>query len=220
MRNSLTGQLQGDLFINRTDLCEYPGGFVDGKIIDMEYLKEVAIKGNEPTRAAFDGAFMAYSRIDGLEKLLSSIHEYQEEGLEKRIKSFYAMAFIQNWLMGEASRHDNIYTKTRAASQLALYAGRLILAHNRVFFPYHKWFLQYLEKCSDKPVGLNQNIETLLQAPNAENAQILFQSIKNFKDWGVTDLEAYTWFMREVEWSWMSDANPVGRSIISSNGLK
>ncbi len=31
---------KGDLFINRTDLTDYKGGFVDGKIIDMAYLKK------------------------------------------------------------------------------------------------------------------------------------------------------------------------------------
>ena len=35
----------GDLFINRTDLTDYKNGFVDGKIIDLSYLKKVAQKG-------------------------------------------------------------------------------------------------------------------------------------------------------------------------------
>lgn len=192
----------GDLFINRTDLCDYPGGYVDGKIIDMNYLKEVAIKGNEPSRAAFDGAFIAYSRLEKLENLLDNIHVYPNEGHEDRIKSFYCMAFIQNWLMGEASRHENLYTQTRAASQLAFFAGRLILAHNRVLFPYHKWLMHYLEKCPEKPAGFQDNIESVLKEPNSENANRLFESLKDFYDWGISDLEAYTWFMTEVEWGW------------------
>ena len=48
-----------DLFINRTDLCDYDGGFVDGKIINLAYLENLAEKGNEPSRAAFNGAFIA-----------------------------------------------------------------------------------------------------------------------------------------------------------------
>ena len=31
-----------DLFINRTDLCDYEGGFVDGKIIDLAFLEDLA----------------------------------------------------------------------------------------------------------------------------------------------------------------------------------
>lgn len=205
----LSSGVEGDLFINRTDLCDYPGGFLDGKIINMEYLNKVADKGNEPSRAAFDGAFIGYSRLEDLEKVLGAIHVYPEKDREERLRSFYSMAFIQNWLMGEADRHSNIYTQTRAASQLALFAGRLILAHNRVLFPYHKWFLQYIDKCPDKPTGLLENIDSLLKEPNSKTANLLFRSIKEFKDWGVTDLEAYGWFMEEVEWSWMNDNTPL-----------
>ncbi len=200
---------QGDLFINRSDLSTYEGGYVDGKIINTQYLHDLAEKGNEPSRAAFDGAFPGYSRIDGLEELISKIPVYQEEGHAARIKAFYCMAFMQNWLMNEADRHDNYYTKVRAASQLALYAGRLILAHNRVLYPYHKWLMYYLGKCDDKPGGLLENISSLLKKPDLENTQRLFQSLQYFHDWGVTDLEAYTWFMEKVEWSWMDGATPL-----------
>ncbi|MCE7995685.1 MAG: nucleotidyltransferase domain-containing protein [Roseivirga sp.] len=200
---------RGDLFINRADLSNYPGGYVDGKIINERYLHEVADKGNEPSRAAFDGAFLGYSRLDGLEEVINNIAVYPESGHEERLKSFYCMAFMQHWLMTEADRHDNLYAKTRAASQLALYAGRLILAHNRVLYPYHKWLLHYLGKCVEKPMGLLRNIDSLLQNPNLQNTRTLFRSLQDFKDWGVTDLEAYTWFMEEVEWSWMSGTTPL-----------
>lgn len=199
-----------DLFINRTDLCDYPKGYVDGKIISWDYLKLVAEKGNEPTRAAFDGAFPVFNK-DGrlLGDLLHKIQRYPEEGREERMRSFYSMAFIQHWLMGEADRHDNLYTKTRAASQLTLFASRLILAHNRILFPYHKWLMTYLDKCPDKPEHFKEQIEQLLFHPNMKNANTLFKTLKEFHDWGVTDLEAFTWFLTDVEWSWMRNQTPL-----------
>ena len=60
-----------DLFINRTDLCDYEHGFVDGKIINLAYLEDLAERGNEPSRAAFQGAFAAYSHIPDLDALLT-----------------------------------------------------------------------------------------------------------------------------------------------------
>ncbi|MBO6522470.1 MAG: nucleotidyltransferase domain-containing protein [Balneolaceae bacterium] len=199
----------GDLFINRTDLCDYSGGYVDGKVINLKYLQEVADRGNEPSRAAFDGAFISYSHLDHLEEIFKEIHVYPEKGHYERLKSFYCMAFIQNWLMGEASRHENLYTQTRAASQLALFAGRLVLAHNRILFPYHKWLIHYLEKCPEKPSNFINNIEAVLKEPNSINADQLFQSLRDFNNWGITDLEAYSWFMTEVEWSWRNDKTPL-----------
>ncbi len=199
----------GDLFINRKDLCDYEGGYVDGKIISLSFLQELADKGNEPSRAAFEGAFAAYSHIPELDALLQKIPVYPEHDRDRRIKAFYSMAFIQHWLIHESVRHGNRYTITRAASQLALYSGRLILAHNRRLFPYHKWLTQALETAQDKPADLLANIDALLEKPTAENADALFEQIKGFQDWGVSDLEAYTWFMTEVEWSWMSGTTPM-----------
>ncbi|MBT8066517.1 MAG: nucleotidyltransferase domain-containing protein [Gammaproteobacteria bacterium] len=200
---------ESDLFINRTDLCDYDKGFVDGKIIDLQFLKDVAEKGNEPSRAAFQGSFAAYSHIADLDALLESIPVYPEAGHDERIKAFYCMAFMQHWLFHEAERHANRYTMTRAASQLALFAGRLILAYNRRLFPYHKWFPRALEAAPEKPAKLMQCFNDLLEEPSGDRATALFEQVRDFHDWGVSDLEAYTWFMTDVEWSWMSGRTPI-----------
>ena len=198
-----------DLFINRTDLCDYEGGFVDGKIVNLAYLEDVAVRGNEPSRAAFQGAYVAYSHIPDLDSLLRRIHVYPDAGHEKRIKAFYSMAFIQHWLFQESARHGNRYTMLRAASQLALFAGRLILAHNRVLFPYHKWLPRVLETAPDKPDGFMGLFNAMHEQPCADSATALFERVREFRDWGVSDLEAYTWFMTDVEWAWMSDKTPM-----------
>ena len=198
-----------DLFINRRDLCDYDGGFVDGKIINLAFLEDVAEKGNEPSRAAFEGAFAAYSHIPSIEDLLHRIPVYPEAGHDERVKAFYSMAFIQHWLFNEAERHGNRYTVTRAASQLALFAGRLILAHNRRLFPYHKWLPRTLELVPDKPTELMASFNALLDEPCGEYATALFELIRDFQDWDVSDLEAYTWFMTDIEWSWMDGRTPI-----------
>ena len=198
-----------DLFINRRDLCDYDGGFVDGKIINLAFLESLAEKGNEPSRAAFEGAFAAYSHVPDLDALLQRIPVYSESGHDERVKAFYSMAFIQHWLFHEAERHGNRYTLTRAASQLALFAGRLILAHNRRLFPYHKWLPRVLESVPDKPTGMMARLNALLDDPCGRHATALFELVRDFQDWGVSDLEAYTWFMTDVEWSWMSGRTPI-----------
>ncbi len=198
-----------DLFINRRDLADYDGGFVDGKIIDLAHLEQVAETGNEPSRAAFLGAFLAYSHIDGLDALLERIPVYPEAGHEERIKAFYSMAFIQHWLIHEAERHGNRYTTLRAASQLSLFAGRLVLAHNRTLFPYHKWLPRTLEAVPDKPEDFMTKFNALLEEPGGDRATALFECVRDYRDWGVSDLDAYTWFMTDVEWAWMSGKTPL-----------
>ncbi|NNF59547.1 MAG: nucleotidyltransferase domain-containing protein [Rhodothermaceae bacterium] len=198
-----------DLFINRRDLCDYEGGFVDGKIINLAFLTDLADKGNEPSRAAFEGAIVAYSHLSGLDALLKRIPVYPEVGHDERIKAFYCMAFMQHWLIHEAERHGNSYALTRGASQLALFTGRLFLAHNRRLFPYHKWLPRALESVPEKPDNLMVCFNDLLEQPGGDRATALFARVRAFRDWGVSDLEAYTWFMTDVEWSWMSGTIPL-----------
>jgi hypothetical protein len=88
-------------------------------------------------------------------------------------------------------------------------SGRLILAHNRTLFPYHKWLTRALKSVEEKPDNLLSNIDALLEKPNAENADVLFHSIRDFRDWGVSVLDAYAGFMTEVEWAWMSGTTPM-----------
>jgi predicted nucleotidyltransferase len=198
-----------DLFINRQDLCDYAGGYVDGKIIKLDFLSEVADQGNEPSRAAFEGAFIGFTHIADLDRLLGKIPVYPEAGHDQRIMAFYCMAFMQHWLMHEAQRHGNRYAISRAASQLALFAGRLILAHNRRLFPFHKWLPRTLELVDDKPEGFLQHFNKLLESPGSDTATALFENVRDFQDWGISDLDAYTWFMTEVEWSWKTDSVPM-----------
>ncbi|MEO0423991.1 MAG: nucleotidyltransferase domain-containing protein [Pseudomonadota bacterium] len=198
-----------DLFINRQDLCDYAGGYVDGKIIDLAYLEGVSTRGNEPSRAAFEGAFAAFSHLPHLDELLGRIPVYQEDGHAGRLRAFYSMAFIQHWLMQEATRHGNRYTELRAASQLALFVARTFLAHNRRLFPYHKWLPKALEAVPAKPAELMSCFRTLLDEPNAQHATALFEAMRDYRDWGVSDIEAYRWFMTDVEWRWMTGDVPL-----------
>jgi len=193
-----------DLFINRTDLCDYEGGYVDGKVINLGFLESVAERGNEPSRAAFEGAFAAFSHVPGFDALLDRIPVYPEEGHAERIKAFYSMAFMGNWLMHEAERHGNRYAMLRAASQLVLYSGRLLLAHHRKLYPFHKWLLRTVEALPEKPADIMRVIDALVDEPSGAGASALLERVRGFRDWGVSDLDAYMWFMTEVEWSWMS----------------
>lgn len=198
-----------DLLIYRTDLSDYDGGYVDGKVVSKSFLKDVENRGNEPSRAAFLGAFFAYSQLPYLQPLLERIPVYPEADRNRRIKAFYCLAFMGNWLMNEATRYDNRYGITRAASQLSLFSSRLILAHNRILFPYHKWMLKSVEEAAEKPASFLERMQELLDKPSVDTAGQLFECVQNFKDWGVSDIEAYTWFMTEVEWSWMNGATPM-----------
>jgi predicted nucleotidyltransferase len=188
-------------YFNR-ELCDYEGGYVDGKIVDVQFLEEVASHGIEPARAAFVNGIVAYSHIPGLEELVLRCGAYPEHERMQKIHAFYAQVQAMQWYVGEAAKRSDPYLMAHMLSDLVLFGGRLILAHNRILFPYHKWFLTALRSAPEKPDGLVEMIESLLAQPSKEGIETFCSAILNFTDW---DIPAEGWpvrFMEDAEWGW------------------
>jgi len=74
-----------DLWYRNSAVADYPGGYVDGHVVDRQFLVDVADHGSEPARAAFRGAFVPYARIPDLEALLARIPVYPERERQEKI---------------------------------------------------------------------------------------------------------------------------------------
>ncbi len=200
---------QNMLLYYETKFCDYPGGYIDGKVVNLEFLQTVAERGSEPARDAFRKAWIGYSKIPELENLLEKIPIFQKEEKLEKIRKFYAKLETANWIIKEASRRNDDYLLTRGITDLILFGGRLILEHNEILYPFHKLFMQTLEKAPDKPENLMLLIDNLLKNRNIENAQTLFESIKNFKKWKLGEFWAIR-FLLDTEWAWIEGKPYVG----------
>ena len=185
-----------------TDLCDYPGGYVDGKIVNVAFLEEVADRGSEPARSAFENVIVTYSQLPQLADLLDRITAYPEAGHSERIRSFYAQLLAMQWYVGEAEKRSNQYLMMHVASELVLFGGRLVLAHNRMLYPYHKWFLRRLQDAPHKPAELMTLIDQLLREPSKTNADRLCETILNFTAWETPPEGWPARFMEDTEWAW------------------
>ncbi|MHA2269557.1 MAG: nucleotidyltransferase domain-containing protein [Promethearchaeota archaeon] len=192
-----------------TKFCDYPGGYIDGKVVDLEFLKTVAERGSEPARDAFRDAWIAYSKILELENLLKKIPVFQKEEKLEKIRKFYAQFETANWIIKEAVRRNDEYLLTRGISDLILFGGRLILEHNEILYPFHKLFIETLKKAPDKPEGLMLSISNLLKNRTLENAKSLFELIKNFTKWNLGEYWAIR-FLLDTEWAWIDGKPYVG----------
>jgi predicted nucleotidyltransferase len=190
-------------------LSDYPGVYVDGKIIDLKFLEDAAERGSEPARAAFVGAFVAFSHIAGLEDLIARIPVYQEQEQAEKIEAFYSEVMLLTWFVGEAEKRNDAYLMTEAIANLVLFGGRLILAHNKILYPYHKWFMYELRRAPDKPAGFIEMIEDLLKQPTQEKANAFRDSISAFRDWGVDPNLVVVRFMEDNEWRWRTGLPPL-----------
>jgi predicted nucleotidyltransferase len=192
-----------------TKFCDYPGGYIDGKVVDIEFLIAVAEKGSEPARDAFRDAWIAYSKIPELDDILKKIPVFQKHEKLEKIRKFYAQFETANWIIKEAERRNDDYLLTRGVTDLILFGGRLILEHNEILYPFHKLFMQTLEKAPDKPENLMSLINTLLNERNSKKAEVFYNAVKNFRKWEIQKFWAIR-FLLDTEWAWIDGKPYVG----------
>ena len=200
---------KGDIHFYNKELCTYEGGYVDGKYLSLEFVKQVAAKGSEPARFAFAGSRILFSKVDGVVEQVHKAEQYPVAEKAERIKRFYAQFEAWHWYCGEALAKGNLYLLGTSVSKLILFGGRLILAHNEMLYPYHKWFLKVLEQATDRPSDLLACIQTLNESPTAENIEAFYEKIKNFQPWTDNPFSWPTRFMLDSELNWMDGTTPV-----------
>jgi len=189
--------------------CDYSGGYAEGKIVNLEFLEIVAERGTEPARDAFKGAWIAYSEIPELENLLKRIPVFQKDDKIEKIRKFHAQFEVANWYVKEAERRNDPYLLNHAISDLVLFGGRMILEHNEILYPYHKWFMKALEEAPEKPKDLMVLVKKVLLERNSSNAQVLYDVIKSFRTWEIRGI-ANVGFMLDTELAWLEGKPYIG----------
>jgi predicted nucleotidyltransferase len=194
------------------DAGGYEGGYLDGKYISRGFLAEVIERGSEPARWAFTDAIVRFSRAPDIEELVRSAGAYPEAERDEKLRNFLGHAVLLNWFHREAAKRDDRYLAAYASSRLALYTGRAILAHNRMLYPFHKWFTTMLERAPLRPPDLLDQIRGLLDEPTAARAEALTAAVSEAVGIELTIEEAASRFTEQTEWSWRHGRPPLDES--------
>jgi hypothetical protein len=150
-----------------------------------------------------------FSRVKGFEEEICRIADYPVSEKAQRIKRFYAQFEAWHWYCGEALSKQNQYLLGTAVSKLILFGGRLILAHNEMLYPYHKWFLKVLEGAKEKPSDLMACIQTLTETPKAETVEAFYETVKTFRPWSENPYHWPVQFLLDSELNWIDGRTPV-----------
>ena len=106
--------------------------------------------------------------------------------------------------MREAKKREDSYLLTTSAADLVLYSSRLILAYNRILYPYKKWLMIEVAQAPEKPADFLELAQRLLQERTCEAGDALWKSVNEFQDWGIPWETVVTRFTLDVEWGWRS----------------
>ena len=191
-------------------LADYEGGYVDVKYADRRFLEDAADHGSEPTRDSFKGTFVAWGRIEGLPELLEAIPVYPEGVREEKIRRFLSQALLQRFFLREAKKRNDAFLTGHAKSQMVLFAGRTVLAHNRILFPSAKRLLERVEAAPDKPVDWTERVTALLEpGDGVEAGEALMASLAEWHDFGIDWATALGLYVEDSEFNWRDGRPPL-----------
>jgi hypothetical protein len=193
----------GQLTLYAPGLATYEHGYVDAKYVSVEFLDAVERRGSEPARYAFAHARVLTSQLAGLDEQLERIARYPVADKEARLARFHGQLQAWHWYSAQAASRRDDYLMNLAAAKLSLFAGRLVLAHNEILYPYHKWFLRVLEQAPEQPAGLSRALSTLNRDPSAEHARALYDLVNGFRAWPTGEIRWGEHFLRDAELGWL-----------------
>jgi len=185
------------------DVCDYKGGYVEGRFVSRTYIREAAERGSEPTRHSFTGVYPVYCVDPGIADWLPSIPRYPDDRQQDKIAAFLAQMQLNRWFFWhEGKRRGDRYLQMRAATEMVLFGCRLILAHNRILFSCQKRLIEQTLAAPDKPEGFEAKINRLLTEMSDEAMEDFCKSVESFTDWGKSD--HLSRFLQDVEMSWFN----------------
>ncbi|ASA20417.1 nucleotidyltransferase domain-containing protein [Paenibacillus donghaensis] len=198
-----------DLGFFETESCSYEGGYVDGKSISIDYIHKVAEYGSEPARFAFKDAFLSYSKVEGLDKLILKAASYPVEKKLSNLNQFYAQFETWKWYYYEGLKRDNRLLVDYSLTNYVFFAGRLILAYNERLFPSYKWFLKELEQVEHKPDGLMHLLDQVIELKTPAAVEALYHNVMGFNEWNSSDKHWSIQFMLDSQLNWLDGEVPV-----------
>jgi hypothetical protein len=202
---------EGRLTWSDPSICDWEGGYVDAKYLDLDLLGRVADHGSEPARYAFQGARVLLDRADGLQGLLARAVRYPIEGRDQRVARFTAQLLAWRWYHSEAVRKDSPYLGALARHKVTLFACRIVLARNERLYPFHKWLLTETERAPDRPPALLEDIDRMLREPDQARVERLVAEVL---EWYAIDEPTAnaSWpslFMEDTELAWLHGRAPI-----------
>lgn len=197
------------LMYTDTDHVDYEGGYLDIKVASVRYLDEAALHGDDPMRASFDGARIAWSRVEGLPERIASILAVPDAVWSDHMASFIAQSRLHGgYFLRQGHELHNLFLLHHAAVHLASAACRALLAANHVLFSGPKYLEKTVASLPDKPAGFEGAIARLLARPSPETADVVTSALEVFRDWPISQDRTLSRFVRDNELAWFYDTVP------------
>ena len=187
---------------------DYPGSYIDIKLVSPGYLETAVERADDPTRASFLGARVAWSAMDGLAETVARIPKLPDDVWEERVRSHVAQARLYGgYFLRQAVERGDEFLRRHAGLHLALAAARAALAADRVMLPGPK-YISKLVRSVAAPEGFVEAWSRVVDDPDTDSGRELLRILD---DWLAVDLdpdETLSTFIRDNELAWLRGTVP------------
>ncbi|MEI3846761.1 MULTISPECIES: nucleotidyltransferase domain-containing protein [unclassified Microbacterium] len=194
-------------WVERRDL-DYPGSYIDIKLVSTTYLQTAIERADDPTRASFVGARVAWSELDGLADTVARIPVLPDDVWEERIRSHVAQARLYGgYFLRQAVERGDGFLRRHAGLHLALAAARAALAANHVMLPGPK-YVSKLMLTVDTPDGFVEAWSRVVDDPDTDSGRELLRILDEWLAGDLTPDETLSTFIRDNELAWLRGTVP------------
>lgn len=194
-------------WVDRRDR-DYPGSYIDVKMADLAYLRAAAAHGDDPTRASFLGARVAFSRTDEIETLVAAIPHLPDEVWSERVRSHVAQAHLHGgYFLRQAEQRGEPFLLQHANVHLTLAAARAAIAAGRRLMPGPK-YVGALVREVPAPSAFVPAWERALAEPGSDSADALLAVLDGWLGHGQSRDTSLSVFIRDNELAWLRGTVP------------
>lgn len=185
------------------DICTYQNGYIDCKVVDLDFLFKVSKQGSDPSRYAFKDNKILFSRINNLPELLADITAFPKEKMEERRKRFASQVLAWKWFYSEGVKNKNSYLIFLALQKIILFSSRIILNENRMLYPFHKWMLKELETAENKPGDFLKKVDELFENHSPVLVNDFCKEVFDFIGFNEQTVDWPNYFLKDSEQTWI-----------------
>jgi predicted nucleotidyltransferase len=200
---------QNNLAFALWDICTYEKGYIDCKVVDINFLNKVKSIGSDPARFAFKNNRILYSKIPDLQQILNDIVRFPVDQYEERKRRFASQLLAWKWYYSEAIKKENKYLIFLSIQKLVLFASRIVLNENQLLHPFHKWMLRVLETADKKPENFFKKIDDLFDNHSLELVNTFCEKILDFINFTEKSVDWPNYFLIDSEQNWLEHEAPV-----------
>ena len=159
--------------------------YIDGKIINKDYLRKIWTEGNECIKNTFSKVKLLYSLDDEINRLVNNEDKKYFDNNEN-INKFYAL--MKSYKNKADDDMDNIIQVKHSIFSTVFFACRLILTHNNKYYPCIKNIEKEIKNCIDKPDNFIENMHKVLETFSIDDLETFYNTTEEyFKEYRFDD---------------------------------